>query len=124
MVITYRMPRLSWWIMSHLRYQPWVGLPNILAGEFIVPELLQDAATPEALSAAVIELLNDRDRRSAIEQRFGEMAVALRQNAAVWAPGGRRPTTVTSRPEAMRAWLTREPMNPAPPMTIVFIGAP
>lgn len=82
MVITYRMPRLSWWLMNSRRYQPWVGLPNILAGEFVVPELLQDAATPEALSAAVIDLLNDRDRRSAIEQRFGEMAMALRQNAA------------------------------------------
>jgi lipid-A-disaccharide synthase len=46
MVITYRMPRLSWWIMNNRRYQPWVGLPNILAGEFVVPELLQDAATP------------------------------------------------------------------------------
>lgn len=82
MVITYRMPRLSWWIMNSRRYQPWVGLPNILAGEFVVPELLQDAATPEALSAAVIDLLNDRDRRSAIERRFGEMAMVLRQNAA------------------------------------------
>jgi len=82
MVITYRMPRLSWWIMNSRRYQPWVGLPNILAGEFVVPELLQDAATPEALSAAVIELLNDRDRRTVIEERFGKMAVELRQDAA------------------------------------------
>lgn len=82
MVITYRMPRLSWWLMNSRRYQPWVGLPNILAGEFVVPELLQDAATPEALSAAVIELLNDRDRCAAIEQRFGIMAAELRQNAA------------------------------------------
>ena len=82
MVITYRMPRLSWWIMNSRRYQPWVGLPNILAGEFVVPELLQDAATPEALSAAVIELLNDRDRRTVIEERFGKMAMELRQNAA------------------------------------------
>ncbi len=82
MVITYRMPRLSWWIMNNRRYQPWVGLPNILAGEFVVPELLQDAATPEALSAAVIGLLNDRDRRSAIEQRFADMTRELRQDAA------------------------------------------
>lgn len=82
MVITYRMPRVSWWIMNSRRYQSWVGLPNILAGEFVVPELLQDAATPEALSAAVIELLNDRDRRTGIEQRFGSMAAELRQDAA------------------------------------------
>lgn len=82
MVITYRMPRLSWWIMNSRRYQPWVGLPNILAGEFVVPELLQDAATAETLSAAVIGLLNDPDRRTAIGQRFAGMAVELRQNAA------------------------------------------
>ncbi len=82
MVITYRMPRLSWWIMNSRRYQPWVGLPNILAGEFVVPELLQDAATPEALSAAVIDLLRDADKRKAIEQRFAKMAVELRRDAA------------------------------------------
>ncbi len=82
MVITYRMPRLSWWIMNSRRYQPWVGLPNILAGEFVVPELLQDAATPEALAAAVIDLLRDNDKRKAIEERFARMAVELRHDAA------------------------------------------
>ncbi len=82
MVITYRMPRLSWWIMNSRRYQPWVGLPNILAGEFVVPELLQDAATPETLSAAVIDLLRDGDKRRAIEQRFARMAAELRHDAA------------------------------------------
>ena len=82
MVITFRMPRLSWWIMNSRRYQPWVGLPNILAGEFVVPELLQDAATAEALSAAVIDLLRDTDKRKAIEQRFAQMAVELRHDAA------------------------------------------
>lgn len=82
MVITYRMPRLSWWIMNSRRYQPWVGLPNILAGEFVVPELLQDAATPEALAAAVIDLLHDADKRKSIEQRFALMAGELRHDAA------------------------------------------
>ncbi len=82
MVITYRMPRLSWWIMKSLSYLPWVGLPNILAGEFVVPELLQDAATPGALAAAVIDLLRDSDRRKAIEQRFAGMALELRHDAA------------------------------------------
>ena len=82
MVITYRMPRLSWWIMNLRRYQPWVGLPNILAGEFIVPELLQDAATPDALATAVIGLLRDPPRRRAIEERFAVMAQELRHDAA------------------------------------------
>ncbi len=57
-------------------------MPNILAGEFVVPELLQDAATPEALAAAVIDLLRDKDKRKAIEQRFAQMAVELRHDAA------------------------------------------
>lgn len=82
MVITYRMPRLSWWIMNSRRYQPWVGLPNILAGELVVPELLQDSATPESLATAVVDLLEDRDKRKAIEQRFARMAGELRQGAA------------------------------------------
>lgn len=82
MVITYRMPRLSWWLMNSRRYQPWVGLPNILAGEFVVPELLQDSATPDALAAAVMDLLQDKPKRESIEQRFAAMAVELRQNAA------------------------------------------
>ncbi len=82
MVIAYRMPRLSWWMMNWRRYQPWVGLPNILAGEFVVPELLQDAATPEALSAAIIDLLQDPAKRKTIEQRFARMATDLRCDAA------------------------------------------
>ncbi len=82
MVITYKMPRLSWWIMNSRRYQPWVGLPNILAGEFVVPELLQDAATPDTLATAVIELLRDLPRRRTIEERFAVMAQELRHDAA------------------------------------------
>ncbi len=97
MVITYRMPRLSWWIMNSRRYQPWVGLPNILAGEFVVPEFLQDAATPEALSAAVIELLRDTDKRKAIEQRFVQLAGELRHNAAERAADAVVPYIVAGR---------------------------
>jgi lipid-A-disaccharide synthase len=46
MVIAYNMNWLSWQLMRHRNLQPWVGLPNILCREFVVPELLQDAATP------------------------------------------------------------------------------
>ena len=82
MVITYRMPRVSWWMMSPQRYQPYVGLPNILAGEFVVPEFLQDDATPEHLSQAVLDLLNDAPRRERIRQRFAGMLADLRQNTS------------------------------------------
>ncbi len=53
MVIGYHMNWLSWQIMRRKKLQPWVGLPNILCEDFVVPELLQDAATPQALAAAV-----------------------------------------------------------------------
>jgi len=53
MVIAYRMHWLSWQILSRLAITRFVGLPNVLAGRALVPELLQDAATPEALAAAV-----------------------------------------------------------------------
>jgi lipid-A-disaccharide synthase len=54
MVIAYRMGWLSWQLMRRKRLQPWVGLPNILCRDFVVPELLQDAATAQALADAVL----------------------------------------------------------------------
>jgi lipid-A-disaccharide synthase len=81
-VIAYRMPRLSWWMMRNRGYLPYVGLPNILAGEFIVPEFLQDEATPENLSQAVLNLLFDGTVRSRLETRFAALARELRQDSA------------------------------------------
>ena len=82
MVITYKMPRISWWIMKNRGYQPYVGLPNILAGEFVVPEFLQDEATPDNLAQAVVKLLSDATIRSRLETRFSSMLGELRQNTA------------------------------------------
>lgn len=58
MVIGYHMAWLSWQIMRRKRLQPWVGLPNILCERFVVPELLQDAATPQALAQEVLAWLD------------------------------------------------------------------
>lgn len=74
MVIAYRMSAMSWALMQRKRLQPWVGLPNILCGEFVVPELLQDAATPAALAQAVLAWLDTAQRQPqalrALEDRF------------------------------------------------------
>jgi len=70
MVITYRMPRISWWMMRPQALQPYFGLPNILAGEFLVPELMQDKATPGLLAEAVLKFLDDEVLRRRIEERF------------------------------------------------------
>lgn len=70
MVIAYHMPWLSWQIMRSKRLQPWVGLPNILCEDFVVPELLQDQATPQALSDAVVQWLTDPGAVKKMISRF------------------------------------------------------
>ena len=82
MVIAYKMMRASWEIMRHMGYQPWIGLPNILARDFVVPELLQDAATPQALSEALWRQLQDDAHRAVLQQRFVEMHHALLRDSA------------------------------------------
>ncbi len=70
MVIAYNMNRVSWHLMHRQQLQPWVGLPNILCGEFVVPELLQEAATPEALAEATLAWLSAPEKVRALQQRF------------------------------------------------------
>ena len=72
MVIAYRMSAISWQIMSRMARTPFVGLPNILAGDAVVPELLQGAATPERLAQAMLEILGPQGE--AQSARFAELA--------------------------------------------------
>jgi lipid-A-disaccharide synthase len=78
MVITYAMPRISWALMEHKNYLPWVGLPNILCREWIVPELLQANANPQALAQSALKLLNDVPGMDSIRQRFTKLHKSLR----------------------------------------------
>jgi lipid-A-disaccharide synthase len=81
MVIAYHMHSISWRLMRRKQLQPWVGLPNILSGEFVVPELLQDAATPEALAAAALRWLEaPAAEREALERRFTALHEELRRD--------------------------------------------
>ena len=80
MVITYRMPAFSWWMIKRKRYQPYFGLPNILSERFIVPELIQEDATPENLAQALLNLVNDKDAVARLEEIFLELHRTLRQN--------------------------------------------
>jgi lipid-A-disaccharide synthase len=82
MVITYKISPWSWRIMRHMGYQPWIGLPNILAGRFVVPEFLQDDATPENLAQAVGNLLADQKTQMAMQRVFADIHIQLRQNTA------------------------------------------
>jgi lipid-A-disaccharide synthase len=82
MVIAYRMPALSWWLMKRKAYQPYYGLPNILCGRFVVPELMQHDATPENLAQALLNLVNDKGAVAQLEETFLELHRTLRQDTA------------------------------------------
>jgi lipid-A-disaccharide synthase len=80
MVITYRMPRLSWLLLKRMNYLPYVGLPNILANRFVVPELLQHDANPEKLAETTLRLIEDKALIADIRNEFTRMHQSLRQN--------------------------------------------
>lgn len=84
MVIAYRMGALSWQIMRRKRLQPWVGLPNILCADFVVPELLQDAATPQAMAQEVLRWLDapgrEPEKITRLEQRFTALHTELQRD--------------------------------------------
>ena len=80
MVITYRMPWLSWQILRHMNYLPYVGLPNILAKRFVVPELLQNDANPTKLAETILKMVNDETILDDIRTEFTRMHELLLQN--------------------------------------------
>ncbi len=82
MVIAYSMPWLSWQIMKRQRLQPWVGLPNILCGEFVVPELLQSESTPMALARAVQSWVDQPEKITNMRDKFQHMHHLLRKDTA------------------------------------------
>ncbi|ARU31035.1 lipid-A-disaccharide synthase [Sulfuriferula sp. AH1] len=82
MVITYRVPKFTAYLMRRQAYLPWVGLPNILANRDVVPELVQENATAPQLAAALIALLGDKTRRAEIETEFNRQYRVLKQNTA------------------------------------------
>ena len=86
MVIAYNMNWLSWRIMQRKQLQRWVGLPNILCEDLVVPELLQEAATPQALADAVLQWLDIKAREpakiTALEQRFTQLHAELQRNTS------------------------------------------
>ncbi|MBC3906158.1 lipid-A-disaccharide synthase [Undibacterium sp. NL8W] len=82
MVIAYKMMEASWQILRHMGYQPWIGLPNILAREFLVPEFLQSAARPDAMADALWQQLSDEALQERLKQRFVDMHHSLSRDTA------------------------------------------
>ena len=82
MVIGYHMNWLSWQIMKRKKLQPWVGLPNILCQDFVVPEFIQDQCTPDALAEATLDWLAQPDRVDALQTRFQQLHQTLQRDTA------------------------------------------
>ena len=82
MVITYHVAWLNWQRMKRMGYQPWFGLPNILCNDFVVPELIQDAATPQALAREGLAWLAAPAKAAALARRFEDLHHTLRQDTA------------------------------------------
>jgi lipid-A-disaccharide synthase len=80
MVITYRLSAFNWQRMKNQSLLPWVGLPNILCRDFVVPELIQHAATSAALAHHTMRCLQDTQIAQQVLERFTVLHETLRQN--------------------------------------------
>lgn len=87
MVIAYKMAPMSYRIVRKMGYLPYVGLPNILAGRFVVPEFIQDEANADNLAQAMLNLYRDKDSCERIQRVFHDIHLALRQNTSEKAAG-------------------------------------
>ncbi|WP_144980473.1 lipid-A-disaccharide synthase [Halomonas sp. C22] len=82
MVVAYKMAPATHWLAQRLVKTAWISLPNLIAQESVVPELIQHAASPEAIALQVGELLEGASTRQALEERFAAMHAALQRNAS------------------------------------------
>lgn len=82
MVVAYKMAPITYKILSWLIKTPFVSLPNLLAQKLLVPELLQDKATPQALSNAVMNYFENPDEANRLVDEFKNMHGILRRNAS------------------------------------------
>jgi lipid-A-disaccharide synthase len=82
MVIAYRMPAASYWLLKGKGYLPYYGLPNILAGKFVAPEFIQDDATAPNLAQAVLNLYRDAWVRMRLERKFDDLRSSLGRGSA------------------------------------------
>jgi lipid-A-disaccharide synthase len=82
MVIAYRVNWISYFMMKPMQLQPWIGLPNILSGEFVVPEMIQQGANPESLARALLEWLEAPGKMAAVREKFVALHELLRRDSA------------------------------------------
>ena len=82
MLVGYRMAPLTHWLVSRMVKTPWISLPNLIAQEALVPELIQDAVSAEAIAERMGAMLDDGEARAALEERFAILHAGLQRNAS------------------------------------------
>lgn len=82
MLVAYKMASATHWLAKRLVKTRWISLPNLIAQESIVPELIQEAATPEAIASELVRLMEDETARRALENRFAALHAGLQRNAS------------------------------------------
>ncbi|MDR5906338.1 lipid-A-disaccharide synthase [Franzmannia qiaohouensis] len=82
MLVAYKMAPATHWLAKRLVKTEWISLPNLIAGEALVPELIQDAASPEAIASSLDAMLADAAGRATLESRFAEMHAGLQRGAS------------------------------------------
>ena len=81
MVVAYRFTKLTYAIMKRMIRVPYVSLPNLLAKKRLVPELLQDDATPEKLASTIVSVWQDYEQDTQMQETFLSLHKMLRKNA-------------------------------------------
>ena len=115
MLVAYRMAPATHWLARRLVKTEWIALPNLIARETLVPELIQHAATPEAIAERLGGLLDDAEGRAALETRFAEMHAGLQRDAsrracdAIEALVDRRPLPESVSPASAREAVEATP---------------
>ncbi len=82
MVVAYKVAALTYRILSWLIKSPYISLPNLLAQKMLVPELIQHKATPEALSAAIMNYFENPEQAQALSETFADMHQELKRDAS------------------------------------------
>ncbi len=82
MVIVYRWATLTWMMIRRKLMIPWIGLPNIMAGKFIVPEFIGANAQPDAIAASAVRLMHDPENTASLQAWYTQMHQELKQNTA------------------------------------------
>jgi len=80
--VAYKMAPMTHWLAKRMVKTQWVSLPNLIAQDTLVPELIQDEASPEAIADQLSAMLVDEASRYALEARFAEMHATLQRNAS------------------------------------------